>query len=77
MQVILFLQDASLGLQDHNLQVLKRGQFLKNGDVGLSHVLPSGSYQPFQVDIAPSCFSLKSEVCKRSHSTHKSGFCRS
>lgn len=44
MKVILFLNDASLGLEDHNLQVLKRGEFVKNEDIGLRHILPSRSY---------------------------------
>lgn len=70
----LFPKDTSLGLQDHNLQALKRGHFCKNGAVGLSHILtvgrrPNWNYQVYWVNIAPNHFPLKSEICKKSRFT--------
>lgn len=49
LQVILSLKDVSLGLQEHNLQALKRGQFWKNGNVGLSHILIVGRRPNWEV----------------------------
>lgn len=79
MRVIPFLTDASLGLENRNAQTLKKGQFWKNGHVGLSHILTAGRRPSWELlDILRRYRSqlVLSKIWDKMFSTiHKSSFC--